>query len=246
MGSAPRLRVLIVDDSAIIRTVVVAMLEHLSATPEVATNGRDAIEAARRNHFDLILMDLHMPGLDGPSAARTILEQSLPAGRPRIVGVTGGADKKMVDACLQAGMSAVLIKPLRFNDLAPLLQPQPRADVPSEPLKASVVEELRSLDDGALLGRLAASFRNDAARRLGELEVALVSRDHTAVRAAAHALRGVAGTIGAQRIQSIAAQIEAAALSGSFEDERRFTTELASELPVVQTALDKLKGDPGR
>jgi CheY-like chemotaxis protein len=234
VSSARQPRVLIVDDSSIIRTVVVAMLEHLGAASDVATNGSDAIAAAQRTRYDLVLMDLHMPGLDSSSATRMILDQAAPAERPRVVGVTGAADKATIDKCLRAGMSAVLIKPLKFPDLAPLIE----AAGGGETLTKTVVADLRALDGGALLGRLAASFRESAARRLEELRAGVASGDHAAVRAVAHALRGVAGTLGARRAQMLAGQLEAAALNGELMEERRLLGELATELPVVQAALD--------
>jgi CheY-like chemotaxis protein len=74
--------VLVVDDNQVIRTVVVAMLAHMGADCDVAGSGFDAIQAARQTPYQLVLMDLKMPGLDGPGAARAIL--AYPGDRPRI------------------------------------------------------------------------------------------------------------------------------------------------------------------
>ena len=94
---------------------------HIGATCDLATSGRDAVAAAKKARYDIVLMDVRMPGLDGPAATRLILDGSPPGERPRIIGVTGAADEALRAACLQAGMTAVLQKPLRLADLQPLL-----------------------------------------------------------------------------------------------------------------------------
>jgi len=118
-----RLRVLVVDDSAVIRTVVAAMLDHIGAICDLATSGRDAVSAAKRERYDVVLMDVRMPGIDGPQAARLILGDAPPGRRPRIIGVTAAPDAALREACLRAGMVRVIVKPVRMSDLAPLLTP---------------------------------------------------------------------------------------------------------------------------
>lgn len=119
-------RVLVVDDNAVIRTVVTGMLEHLGATIDVATNGRDAVAAVTRTRYDLVLMDVRMPELDGPAAARAIRDAARPGEAPRIVGITASVTEATRQACLDGGMSAVLVKPVRLVDLATLLGASPK------------------------------------------------------------------------------------------------------------------------
>jgi CheY-like chemotaxis protein len=111
-----RVRVLVVDDNAVIRTVVVNMLLHLGAACDAVTSGREALEAVRTARYDLILMDLRMPDIDGASAARSIREaRSTDEKRPRIIAVTSS---HVSDAdCARAGMDGLLHKPVKLDDL---------------------------------------------------------------------------------------------------------------------------------
>jgi CheY-like chemotaxis protein len=117
------LRVLVVDDNPVIRMVLVGMLEHLGAQCDVASDGNAAVAAAGRVAYELVLMDINMPGLDGAGATRAILAASEGKQAPRIVGVTGTADESRREACRRAGMSTLVLKPLRLEELARLLPP---------------------------------------------------------------------------------------------------------------------------
>jgi CheY-like chemotaxis protein len=113
--------VLVVDDNPVIRMVLVGMLEHLGAKCDVASDGNAAVAATTRVAYELVLMDINMPGLDGGGATRAILAASEGRRAPRIVGVTGSADEARREACRRAGMSTLLTKPVRLEELLRLL-----------------------------------------------------------------------------------------------------------------------------
>lgn len=120
-------RVLVVEDDSVNRQVIELFLQKLNVTLEFAQDGEAAIVAATANDFDLVLMDCHLPGIDGLEATRRI-RQLLPGKPLRIVALTANANPKMRAACLAAGMNDFLSKPVRFEQLSNLLQrtPSPR------------------------------------------------------------------------------------------------------------------------
>ncbi|MEK6985064.1 MAG: response regulator [Candidatus Thermoplasmatota archaeon] len=119
-AAASRLRILVVEDQAVNRTVLLRMLENLGATADVASDGRQAVEAATRIRYDLIFMDVQMPILDGIEAARQI--RRLPGGAwPNIVALTAAAMPGDRQRALDAGMDGFVAKPVRLQGLAEAL-----------------------------------------------------------------------------------------------------------------------------
>jgi CheY-like chemotaxis protein len=111
------LRVLVAEDNAINQKVALRMLKKLGVNADLVENGSQAIAAVLENHYDIVLMDVQMPEVDGLTATREIRKR-LPAGRqPLIVGLTAHATTEYRDLCLQAGMNAYLTKPLQMDQL---------------------------------------------------------------------------------------------------------------------------------
>jgi len=122
---AERGRVLVAEDNAINRLVAVGLLQSLGYAVETAEDGRQAVEAVRQGHFDLVLMDAHMPELDGFAATAAIREQERAAGRGRhtpIVALTADAQPQDVEKSLAAGMDDHLTKPVTRERLAAVLE----------------------------------------------------------------------------------------------------------------------------
>ncbi len=111
------LDVLVAEDNEINRLLLRTHLERLGHRVRTVHNGRQAVNAAARDRFDLILMDARMPEMDGPQAARTIRELDGPAGRVPIIAVTADAMDEHLHAFRQAGMDACVTKPIDFPDL---------------------------------------------------------------------------------------------------------------------------------
>jgi CheY-like chemotaxis protein len=109
--------VLIVDDNATNRIVAQALCEMLSCTTETADDGLQAVEAARSARFDLILMDIRMPGMDGVAATREIRAMEGRAGSTPIIALTANADPDEARAYVQAGMLGVIEKPMKAESL---------------------------------------------------------------------------------------------------------------------------------
>ncbi len=116
--------VLLVEDNYINQTVLSAMLKKIGVTMTLAPNGETAVELCKRQRFDAVLMDCHMPGIDGLEATRRIRNQVVASvGQPPIIALTANAMPDERSKCLAAGMNDYLIKPVKLLDLrATLLQ----------------------------------------------------------------------------------------------------------------------------
>jgi CheY-like chemotaxis protein len=116
------LKILVVDDNEVLLAAVRGLLLLMGHTTDVARNGREALEAAAQNGYDVVLLDLQMPEMGGFEAART-LRRDAPSGTPpRIIGLSGeSADRESYEA---AGMDDFLIKPVCPQDLERVLVPE--------------------------------------------------------------------------------------------------------------------------
>jgi CheY-like chemotaxis protein len=122
------LRILVVDDNEVLLTAVGGLLRSMGHSPDVARNGREAVEAAARNRYDVVLLDIQMPEMGGFEAARTLRRDDPSGTPPRIIGLSGEwADRESYAA---AGMDDFLIKPVRPRDLARVLVPSTRGTSP--------------------------------------------------------------------------------------------------------------------
>ncbi|MEM8923131.1 MAG: response regulator, partial [Actinomycetota bacterium] len=132
IGERHPLRVLVVEDNPTNQTVAMAMLERLGYHPDLATNGHQALNAMLGADYDLVLMDVQMPGLDGLEATRRMrgIER---VRQPRIVAMTANALKGDRERCLDAGMDDYLTKPIDGDTLAAELLATPKTPLPEPP-----------------------------------------------------------------------------------------------------------------
>lgn len=127
------LRILVAEDNPINQTVLVVMLERYSHQVTVADNGQEAAEKALATPFDVILMDVQMPVMDGFEATALIREQPHPVGDVPIVACTAHAMENYEQVCLEAGMNAYLSKPIFEPDLVKVISLYPRRDTGAAP-----------------------------------------------------------------------------------------------------------------
>jgi CheY-like chemotaxis protein len=126
---ATNLKILLVEDNAVNQMLALGMLQKLGLNADLATDGAEALERVRESNYDLILMDMQMPRMDGLTATRAI--RAMPELRqPRIVALTANAMESDRDACLAAGMDDFLSKPFKAAEL------QEKLVAPAAPPKA--------------------------------------------------------------------------------------------------------------
>ena len=126
LGARHPLRILLAEDNAVNQKLALRLLEKMGYRADVAGDGFEAIEALERQPYDLVLMDVQMPELDGLEATRRILERWTDGERPWIVAMTAEAMAGDRERCLAAGMNDYISKPIRVQELVGALQRTPR------------------------------------------------------------------------------------------------------------------------
>jgi PAS domain S-box-containing protein len=130
LGDRLPLRIIVAEDNAVNQKVAVNILSKLGYRVDLAGNGLEVLEALQRQPYDVVLMDVQMPEMDGLTATRQICERRSPAERPRIIAMTANAMQSDRDACLQAGMDDYISKPIRLQALiSALTKCSPRSNV---------------------------------------------------------------------------------------------------------------------
>ncbi len=205
------LRILIADDNLTNQRVLRGQLEKLGHSCETVFDGIDAVRAVQERPFDLVLMDIQMPEMDGVTATQRIRELEGALAQIPIFAVTANAFPGDREKYLQAGMNAVLAKPIQLKKLASLLSnfgniPEPQGDiVPPESggatpgptlVDMAVLRDLAENVGEDLIGSILIDFRADVEKRLTALSRARAAGDHGAFCQAIHALASLLGSFG--------------------------------------------------
>lgn len=247
--SAP-LKILVAEDNATNQLVVRMLLESLGHRVDVAHDGVEAVEAARERHYDLILMDVSMPGLDGIEATRQIRAMPGERGNVPIFALTANALDADRDRCLDAGMQRVLVKPLNKLALAAAVAtvasvranggPRPPASVSGAFDSDSVSQLVADVGEPAFR-TLMAAFRNDLRKRRDEAASAALRGDLEALRAAMHSLRGAAGIVGAKRLRQSAAWLDDAIRTGTAGTPKAAWDTVAPDVDLALAAIEDIE-----
>ncbi|MCX5743339.1 MAG: ATP-binding protein [Proteobacteria bacterium] len=245
---AARRRVLVVEDNPLGQRTTRLMIEQLGHDVEVVGDGAAAIEAVRRTSYDLVLMDCHLPVLDGFQATAHIRALPAPTGAIPIVACTASV---MIDErrrCFAVGMDDVVIKPLSPAELRRVIEstPPPATHLPATKslghvLDLARIEMLRELLDGnrqVALDQMIALFRAHAPEYLASIEIGARSRDLVALRRAAHGLHGMSLNVGASALARACADVERGAATGSLSS----IDPILSSYQEVLTAFAALVG----
>jgi signal transduction histidine kinase/CheY-like chemotaxis protein len=244
------LKILLAEDNTVNQQLAVRLLQELGHRVEVANNGEEALAAFERARFDLILMDVQMPKMDGFEATGAIrANEAIQGGRTPIIAVTAHAMKGDREKCIAAGMDDYVTKPLRFAELADLLRIYSgsarieRLSEPPRPPSAAIVFDAQGVlervqGDRKLLGELLNMFCEEYPRRQAELREALAARDAKLLERAAHSLRGSAGNLGAAATALAADALEQLARGGDLTNANdavaAIETEMARLFPEIE------------
>jgi CheY-like chemotaxis protein/HPt (histidine-containing phosphotransfer) domain-containing protein/two-component sensor histidine kinase len=226
------LRLLVAEDDAVNRRVGSLLLRKLGHDVDVVEGGAEAVAAVHRRSYDVVLMDMQMPGMDGLEATRQIRRGRPAGGQPQIIAMTASVRVEDREACTQAGMDGYLTKPIHQGELqAALARVRPGA-VPS--LDPRVLEEVLAAIGGedGVRAELVDAYLEQGEVQLPAMRAGLERDELGAVATAAHALRSGSAQLGARALATLLGRLEDEARSGDDRVEATFQQVLAEYAQV--------------
>ncbi|MBW4494492.1 MAG: response regulator [Oscillatoria princeps RMCB-10] len=269
-GAAPTmaqrlpLRILLAEDNAVNQKVALAILGRMGYRADVAGNGLEALQALRRQGYDLVLMDVQMPEMDGLEAARRICQEWPQSKRPRLIAMTAGAMEGDREKCLEAGMDDYISKPVRVEALQAGLERcvrvseggageggsdqvfPPAAVQPVSPsvdlnVLVSLREELYEEGEPDALTEMIDLFVDSTPSLLESIREAAVRGNAEEVRYAAHSLKGSCGNFGIVGMWKLCSELEAKARDCELQGTAEIAAQLEEEFVRVKEVLVSLR-----
>jgi CheY-like chemotaxis protein/HPt (histidine-containing phosphotransfer) domain-containing protein len=242
-------RILVVEDNPINQQLARQLLIKLGYTATLAESGLEALEALSQKRFDLILMDIMMPGMDGLETTRQIRQREAASGKGEhvpIIAVTANAVAGDKEHCLAAGMDGYVTKPVNPGVLhaeirrfltCPDDEPPRLAKSEATPI-VDKTEALMRIEDEELYRNLIDMFVADSKTYLAELRLAADTDDRPRLKRAAHTLKGVLATLSAKRAEHAARDLETSVEANDADDRaagiRRVEDEIATFVAHVR------------
>ena len=221
--------------------VIRLLLEKLGYWADMVSDGQEVLEALKTRSYDVLLMDVRMPQMDGLSATRHICETMGPTERPRIIAMTAESMRGDREKCLAAGMDDYIAKPIRMEDLTQVLRRcQPLSE--SLALDPKVLDGLRKMAGKRapeVINDIIMGYLEDAPLRLNTINTALEDEDPQQLRDAAHALRSASGNLGATKLFHLCEEIETITRQGTIEGAKETMFWLKMEYDRVCHALQR-------
>jgi CheY-like chemotaxis protein len=240
------LRILVAEDNNVNQQVVLYLLERLGYRADVVGNGLEVLEALQRQPYDVVLMDVQMPIMDGFEATKRIQQEWLPISRPRIIALTANAMQGDKEECLKAGMDDYISKPIRLEHLVQALS-KCHSKLDSKELTDSLL--LSTPIDAKTLQSFAKNLGKNAAKMLAQLincylaespilmqamQTAVTNGEPTQLQRAAHTLKASSATLGATHLANLCKEME---YMGRNQD----LTEASSKLLSIETEYERVK-----
>jgi signal transduction histidine kinase/CheY-like chemotaxis protein len=255
------MRILLAEDNVINQKLAIAMLGKLGYEAELAHNGLEALDALRHTRFDVVLMDVQMPQMDGLEATRTIRSTWESTEQPRIIAMTANALEEDRQICLKAGMNDYLAKPVKLEELATALRRGYQAvtgDVlaaATDPDKAANgmlldQEALRKLmnlagDNIGFVAELIDIFLLESPQLLAAMRHSANRGDAQGMRIAAHTLKANSAGFGALKLAKLCQRLETMAKGEMLVSAGDLVFEIEREYRNAEAALKKLALEVG-
>jgi len=257
MGTRHPLRILLAEDNTVNQKVALLILERLGYRADVAANGYEVLQALERQAYDVILMDVQMPEMDGEETTRRICAQWAEQ-HPYIIGMTAHAMKGDRERYMQAGMDDYVTKPIRVPDLiAALERCQPRTTLslsveqpPANKARATVdtaAVDTTAIDTatfnsflatvGEMAAELIALFFDQAVDLQTRIQQALASQNLTELERAAHTFKSVSATVGALTLSTHCRELEQMAHEGNVQDAASRVEQIAAAYTSAAATL---------
>jgi signal transduction histidine kinase/FixJ family two-component response regulator/HPt (histidine-containing phosphotransfer) domain-containing protein len=240
------LRILLAEDNSVNQRVGLLMLERMGYLADLAGNGAEVLEALHRQPYDLVLMDIQMPEMDGLEATRRVRDELPPERQPRIVAMTANVLPEQREACRLAGMDDFIQKPVGLADLRAALERCEPTAAPAAPkpiLDPACLDNLRRLGEltgKPLLAEVLGLYRGETPKRLQRLRDALLRSDAEDLLFTAHSLKGSSAQIGALQVTALSAEIEHRAQGGDLGGMAGLLDDLDREVGRAMAELEGL------
>ncbi|MFH1871633.1 MAG: response regulator [Pseudomonadota bacterium] len=244
------LKILVAEDNTVNQKVVQQLLAHLGYRADVVASGVEVLDALERQNYDVILMDVQMPEMDGLEATRRLKARYEGAAAPRIVAMTASAMPGDREICLAAGMDAYVSKPVELDDIRAVLlavSQAPRQTPPGpetnealpviDPRRISGLLELQDEQQPALVAELIELFCSDSPEHLDILAAAIRIEDSEALANAAHRYLSSIENLGAQRMRLHCMEIERLGRAGTIVGASAALELLRLEFEAARTRL---------
>ena len=241
------LSILLADDNPANQKVLQYMLERLGHRVTIVGTGIAAVSACAAADFDLVFMDMMMPGMDGPSAARVIRRAEAGRRRVPIIAVTANVERQDERKCVEAGMDAFPTKPFTLDQIRSTVAsysesrfaPQPEEGI--DPAKLRTFTETMGDGDWTFTFEILEDLMVEAQRVRSGLQVALEQEDRVAMRQMAHSLKSAAAVVGAGELSTLCQQIEYAAREVRDFDDSAFMNRFESAVESLRRDILHLR-----
>ena len=248
-----KLRILLAEDNPVNQELAMGILQASGHIVTLAANGREAVDLYRAKSFDVVLMDVQMPEMDGYVSTAEIRTIEAHSGRRTpVIAMTAHALDGDREKCLAAGMDAYVSKPIRaallLDTIATATNPTKgnatltalkKTENPKEVLDYDYA--LREcLDDRRLLTRLLRQFLQQLGPMQTAIEQALMNGELQALARTAHSFKGSAGAIAARRSYAAAADLEQAARSGNTEKAKSTYARLSADIAELSATIEQM------
>jgi CheY-like chemotaxis protein len=229
-------KVLLVEDNAVNQKVALRFLERMGCAVTVAANGEEGVRAWQHGEFNLVLMDVQMPVMDGYTASRQIRSLETRRARIPIVALTANAMAGQLEKCLAAGMDALLTKPLDVERLEEALERFGMARAPASPIDFQQLRELTEGDD-AFAQDLVQSYLRSSAELSTQIDACVALNDRRQLVRAVHQLAGASAYIHAAPLCALCSTLEMAAAGATAGSLAALVDRVHAELARVRDTL---------
>jgi signal transduction histidine kinase/DNA-binding response OmpR family regulator len=256
------LRILLADDDAVNQMYLRHLLGKLGYEADVVDNGRAAVQALEVQPYDLLLLDVRMPEMDGLAVARHVCQHWPPAQRPYMIAVTANAMHGDREQCLSAGMDDYISKPVEFEQLTraferyrarldkahPATPPAPadndQPETPSiDPEAMQRIRETLGESGRYLLNEVIGSYLDDTPELLATMRVAVAHGNAGALQAAAHKLKSSSALLAAIRLANLCTELERIACAGTTSGCAALVEQIDAEYAGVAAGLELERAD---
>jgi PAS domain S-box-containing protein len=242
-GQRRPLRILLAEDNVINQKVATRILSQMGYRPDVVQNGLEVLSALERQKYDVILMDVQMPEMDGLEATRQVRELWTGTRRPWIIAMTANAMESDRQMCLKAGMDGYISKPVRIEALeAELVR---SSDNIGQTVDFTVLARFGEMNGSGseAVRELVEIFSEETPVTLQQIRHSIETKNVQGISVQALQLGRACANFGAERMQMLCTSLQGAGKSGDLTLAKEFTNRLETEFGLVKATLEEFAGN---